>query len=118
MNVHGQVLYWAYTKSKSYKELAPALQALKERYLKHDKAGPLWWYADNPKEVKNMLMTGKVSLSILGTNINDVGTALSSATNAMASANMDGYMHLDYNGQSKDLWIEKNEKFELKNIIA
>ena len=58
MNEHGQVLYWAYTKTKSYTELARALSMLQGRWKKHGENGPRYWYVDNPLEVKHFLKTG------------------------------------------------------------
>lgn len=57
MNEHGQVLFWSYTKTKSYTELAQALQELKERYTTLDAEDrlPRYWYVDNPSEVTNFL---------------------------------------------------------------
>ena len=61
-NEYGQVLFWAFTKSKSTAELASSLEAFSERYVDDagEYDGPKVMYVDNTHEVTDFYTEGKL----------------------------------------------------------
>jgi len=68
MNEYGQVIFYAFTKSKSTQELASNLEELKARWVKDDGSvgGPRVWYVDNVSTERNFLRRGNTAGTFTG----------------------------------------------------